>query len=135
MTYLLDTNICIYGMKNRYKSLTEKLLTIHPQDIWISSVTVAELEYGAAKSEWSERTRIRFLEFLASFQIVDFTVQDSRAFGEIRSQLESVGTPIGPYDLMIAAQAIAHDHILVTHNVKEFDRIKHLQWEDWTHDE
>lgn len=129
--YLLDTNICIYGMKNRYPSLREKLLTINPSEVYVSAVTVAELEYGAAKSKWSERTRDWMYVFLGSFTILPFEVSDAGCYGQIREYLESKGTPIGPYDMMIAAQGISRKYTVVTHNTKEFSRIPGILLEDW----
>lgn len=131
MTYLLDTNICIYGMKGLHQSVTDKLLSVHPDEITVSSVTISELEYGAAKSNWSDRTRMKFIEFLSSFHVLDYTAKDARIYGPIREELERRGTPIGAYDLMIAAQAISNNLILVTHNTKEFSRIQGLRLEDW----
>ena len=102
--YLLDTNICIYAMKDRYPFLTERLLTIHPDQIFVSSVTVGELEYGAAKSRWGEQTRLRMQMFVSAFTVLPFSQSDAVVFGRIRAELAAMGTPIGPYDMMIAAQ-------------------------------
>lgn len=130
--YLLDTNICIYAMKNRYPALSERLMTIPPAEICVSTVTYGEMEYGAAKSQWSERTRESMLLFLGSFAAVPYTVEDAAYFGIIRAILEKEGKPIGPYDLMIAAQGLARNYTVVTHNVGEFSRVPNLRVEDWT---
>ena len=129
--YLFDTNICIYAMKNSYPHLTEKIFTFHPSDFCISSVTVYELEYGAAKSNWREKTRENMQLFLAPFNIISFNSKDALSAGMIRAFLEKQGTPIGPYDVQIAGQAIARSLILVTHNISEFSRIPGLMVEDW----
>ena len=129
--YLLDTNICIYVMKDTFSTLTEKVFSYHPSDIFISSVTVFELEYGAAKSNWGEKTRQKMRMFLAPFSILDFDSGDAMAAGKIRGYLAKSGNIIGPYDVQIAGQAISRNLILVTHNASEFSRIPNLRIEDW----
>ncbi len=122
--YLLDTNICIYFMKNIYPDLTEKLLSLDPSSLLISSVTVFELEYGAEKSNWGEKNRQKLSLFLAPFNIIPFTVDDAVIAGRIRGYLEKQGTPIGPYDIQLAAQAFTRDVTLITHNTGELSRLK-----------
>ena len=129
--YLLDTNICIYAMKDRYPFLTERLLTVHPDQIFVSSVTVGELEYGAAKSRWGEQTRLRMQMFVSAFTVLPFGQSDAVVFGRIRAELAAMGTPIGPYDMMIAAQGVNRGLTVVTHNTAEFSRIPSLLLEDW----
>ena len=129
--YLLDTNICIYLMKNSYPALTKKVFSFDPSDLYISSITVFELEYGAAKSRWGEKTRQNMQLFLAPFNIIDFNSNDAVAAGIIRGLLEKQGNPIGPYDVMIAGQAVAGSLVLVTHNTAEFSRVPGLKTEDW----
>ena len=129
--YLLDTNTCIYLMKNSYPVLTAKLFSLSPTDTAISSVTVFELECGAAKSKWGEKTRHNLAMFLAPFSILPFDAKDAAAAGTIRAYLEQQGAPIGPYDIQIAAQGLAKDLIVVTHNTREFSRIPNLKLEDW----
>ncbi len=129
--FLLDTNICIYAMKNSFPSLTDKLFSIHPDEIVVSSITVSELEYGASKSRWKEETRFRMRLFLSAFQTIPFSQEDALVCGRIRALLASAGTPIGPYDLMIAAQALQRNLTVVTHNTKEFERVPGLLLEDW----
>ena len=129
--YLLDTNICIYFMKNMYPELTEKLLSTDPASLLISSVTVYELEYGAEKSNRGEKSRQRLALFLAPFKILPFTADDAVTAGKIRACLEKQGKPIGPYDIQIAAQAFTRDITLVTYNTSEFSRVPNLKVEDW----
>ena len=129
--YLLDTNICIYIMKNKYQTLTQKVLSFNPSDLCISSITVFELEYGAAKSNWGERTKQSIKMFLAPFNILDFDSNDAAATGMIRGYLEKQGTPIGPYDVQIAGQAVSRSMVLVSHNMDEFTRVPLLNVEDW----
>lgn len=132
--YLLDTNICIYFMKNTYPRLTEKIFSYDPSQLAISSITVYELEYGASKSKWGEQTRQNLRMVLAPFNILPFDSNDAFMAGKIRAQLERKGTPIGPYDIQIAAQGLARDLIVVTHNTDEFRRVADLAVEDWIAD-
>ena len=129
--YLLDTNICIYLIKNRYPSLTEQIRKISPNEAAISAITLYELEYGSYKSKWGERTRDKFHTFLSPLSVIPFEPADAQAAGCIRAALEEEGNPIGPYDLLIAAQAYARNMTVVTHNMREFSRIPGLKVEDW----
>lgn len=129
--YLLDTNICIYFMKNQYPLLTQKILSHSAAEMLLSSVTVFELEYGAEKSNWGSRTREKLAMFLAPFNILPFSLEDAACAGRLRGHLEKCGTPIGPYDVQIAAQALTGDYTLITHNVGEFSRVPNLKLEDW----
>ena len=128
---LLDTNICVFLMKNKYPAATQKLLNSDPSEIAISSITLFELEYGAAKSQWPEKNRNNVKLFLAPFTIIPFDSNDAIAAGEIRQILEKAGTPIGPYGVQIAAQALARGYTVVTHNTGEFSRVPNLQFFDW----
>ena len=129
--YLLDTNICIYALKAKYPRLTEKLLSVHPDQIKISAITVFELEYGAAKSKWRDKNREIMRMFLSSFDVLPFTEKDAAICGQIRAGFAARGTPIGAYDMMIAAQGISRNLVVVTHNVGEFQRVPGLSMEDW----
>lgn len=129
--YLLDTNICIYAINGRHPNLTKKLLSVHPREIFISSITVGEMEYGAVKSHWGERTRQIMHTFLANYDTLPFTDSDAALFGAFRAQLESAGITIGVLDVMIAAQSVSNDLTVVTHNTREFIRIPGIRLEDW----
>lgn len=129
--YLLDTNICIYIMKNLYPELTERMFSYDPSELCISSITVFELEYGAAKSHWGQRSRNNLALFLAPFTILPFDAADAAVAGQIRHYLMQRGTPIGPYDLQIAAQGVARGITVVTHNTGEFNRVPGIKTEDW----
>lgn len=129
--YLLDTNICVYFMKNTYPALTKRFLSHNPSELLISSITVFELEYGAAKSKWGEKTHNNMLMFLAPFNIIPFTMDDAFAAGKVRGMLESEGQTIGSYDLLIASQGLTRNLTVITHNTREFNRIKNLKVEDW----
>ncbi len=129
--YLLDTNICIYVMKNSHPGLTQKVFSFAPSELCISSITVFELEYGAAKSNWGEKTGQNMQMFLAPFNIIDYDSKDAISTGIIRGFLEKHGSPIRPYDVQIAGQAVARSMTLVTHNIGEFGRVPRLKVEDW----
>ena len=130
--YLLDTNICIFALKDKFPALKEKLLTVHPDEIAISSVTVFELEYGAAKSKWGDKTREVLGRFLSSYEILPFKAEDAAICGRLRAALTAAGTPIGAYDIMIAAQGVARGLTVITNNTGEFSRVPSLRLEDWT---
>jgi len=128
--YLLDTNILIALSKER-PGLSARLANIHASDILLSSVVVAEIEYGIAKSARPEHNRRVFDTLLAGIQVIPFDEAAARLYGPIRAELESRGQPIGPYDLMIAAHALSHDAVLVTDNLGEFGRVAGLAVENW----
>ena len=129
--YLLDTNVCIYFMKNTYPRLTQRLLSHDPSELLISSLTVLELEYGAEKSNWGDRTRQKMALFLAPFTILPFETNDALSAARIRACLERQGIIIGAYDIQIAAQGLSRGLTVVTHNTGEFSRIPELKLEDW----
>ena len=128
--YLIDTNICIYAMKGLFPSMNRRLIDDR-EKIFVSSVTVGELEYGAAKSRWGEHARQVMQAFLANYTIIPFDETDAIYFGKLRAELAAKGTPIGAYDAMIGAQGVARNLTVVTHNTKEFNRISGLMTEDW----
>ena len=129
--YLLDTNICIYIINKNPKSIVEKMCSLNPNDIKISAITVSELEYGASKSLKRTQNRFAMNNFLSPFQIISFDAQDAEIYGIIRAELERRGEPIGPYDLQLAAQALARGFVLVSNNAVEFSRVKKLKLENW----
>lgn len=122
---------CICVLKNTCPALTEKVFSMNPALIAMSSVTVYELEYGAAKSNWGEKTRQKLAQFLAPFSILPFDCDDAVTAGKIRGLLEKQGRLIGPYDYLIAAQGITKGLTVVTHNTSEFERIPGIILEDW----
>lgn len=128
---MVDTNICIYLIKNKSEMLLQRIELQNTKNIGVSAISVAELEYGISKSLYPEKNRTALIEFLSSFEIIPFTDLDAEAFGNIRVYLNKRGTPIGPYDLQIAAQCISRDLILITNNVKEFKRVLNLKIEKW----
>jgi len=131
MRFLLDTNICIYMIKNNPPEIRKHFQNIAPGDAYISSVTVAELQYGVEKSAAKEKNAAALEAFSLPLVITPFDLDSAVAYGKMRAALERRGTPIGGMDMLIAAQAIAHGFTLVTHNLKEFQRIPHLKCETW----
>lgn len=129
MTYMLDTNIVIKILNGRNLKVLEKLKIIAPHDVFISTITVFELYYGAFKSG-RPKQNLKILDQL-KFNVLDFNTQDAVQAGNIRSELVKGGTPIGPFDVLLAGQARANDLILVTNNTREFIRVKDLQIKDW----
>ena len=131
MKYMLDTNICIYLIKQQPKEVVEKFQGIALGEIAISSVTVAEMMYGVGKSLYKEKNKTALEAFLAPLEVVDFDFASAQQYGEVRAYLEKIGKPIGAYDLMIAAQALSLGLVLVTNNEQEFQRIPDLFVENW----
>ena len=129
--YLLDTNICIYIINKKPQTVIDKIKTLKPSQIKLSSISVGELEYGVSKSINREKNRIALFDFISAFDILPFDDGDAEIYGLIRATLEKNGEVIGPYDMQIAAQAISNDLILVTNNEKEFKRIKNIKIENW----
>ena len=128
---MLDTNICIYIIKNRPQSVRKKLETFELGDLAISSVTVSELYYGAYKSEYVDKNLRALEHFLYPFDIREYDIQAAAAYGKIRANLEKRGQVIGGLDMMIAAHALSADMVLVTNNTKEFQRAEGLELENW----
>ncbi len=128
--FLLDTNIPIAMSKQRL-GLADRLEGIPADAILLSSVVVAEVEYGIAKSGRRQHNRRVFDSLLSGFRVLPFDAAAARLYGPIRAQLEKRGRLIGPYDLMIAAHAQSLDAVLVTDNTKEFDRVAGLKTENW----
>ena len=128
--FVLDTNTLIYFFKGMGHVPT-KLLQTPPREIGIPSVVVFELEVGIAKSTSPEKRTRQLAEFLSVVDILPFGADAAKLAVEIRVALEKQGEPIGPYDVLIAATALANKATLVTHNTKEFSRIEHLIIEDW----
>ena len=129
--YLLDTNICIYIINNRPEYVRAKLKRIDNRAIYLSTISFAELQYGAYKSSRPQNSKQALLDFVKLFTFLDFTTEDAEAFGAIRAYLERKGTVIGAYDMQIAAQAMTRNLILITNNSREFRRIPLLKLENW----
>jgi len=131
MKLMLDTNICIAIIKQKPKDILQKFSAYQVGDICISSVTLAELQYGVAKSQYQEKNQAALDEFILPLEVVDFDVPATLFYGPLRVILEKQGTPIGALDMMIAAHALSLNVSLVTNNTKEFSRVLGLKLLDW----
>ena len=131
MKYLLDTNIIAYIIKKRPVEVFDKLQSVEWEEVAISSIVVAELWFGVAKSQHKEQNKIALENFLAPFTILDFDTKAAEQYAFVRVDLEAKGTIIGANDLLIAAHALSQELILVTNNVKEFGRVENLKIENW----
>jgi len=131
MKYLLDTNICIALIHQRPAALLQRLIALKPGEMGLSSITLAELIYGADKSAQPEQNLAALEQFLLPLELVDFGESAATAYGQIRAGLEREGKVIGSMDMLIAAHALSLNTILVTNNTKEFGRGSGLLLEDW----
>jgi tRNA(fMet)-specific endonuclease VapC len=129
MRYLLDTNVVIGLLSDERSRLARRARRENPADIAISAIVVHELFYGVYKSRHT-RQNVALIESL-QFEVVEFDKEDARQAAEVRAVLASHGTPIGPYDVLIAGQARSRDVTLITHNTKEFGRVPGLRCDDW----
>ncbi len=131
MKLMLDTDICIYLIKQHPPSVLERFLSHPVGDIGISSITVAELDYGVSKSLHATKNRLALAQFLSPLEIASFDREAAAAYGRIRTTLEKKGTLIGSMDLLIAAHALSLAVRLVTNNAREFRRVPGLRVENW----
>ena len=131
MKYMLDTNIIAYAKNNRPESVLKRLMQYRPEDICISSITLAELEYGVYNSAKPEQNQFALMTFLAGIIVVPFDSDAAREYGVIRAGLKRKGTLIGANDLLIAAHAKSLGLTLVTNNTREFERVEGLKLENW----
>lgn len=131
MKYFLDTNICIYFLKGKYTILHDKILSINPNTIKIPSIVKAELLFGAEKSIKKEQNIEMINQFLLPFEILSFDDDEAIEYSKIRALLEKNGNIIGPNDLIIASIVKSNNGILITNNVKEFERVEGLKIENW----
>ncbi len=134
MIYLLDTNAAIALIKGKPAVMRTRLQRVAAKEtpVAISSIVLFELWYGVARSERQRENAERLRVFLSgAIGVAPFDEEDASRAGELRATLESAGTPIGPYDLLIAAQALRMNATLVTANVSEFARVRGLDWQDW----
>ena len=131
MRYMLDTNIVAYAKNNRPEVVYERMSRFDPEDLCVSVITLAELEYGVFNSSNPERNQLALTLFLANIEVVPFDDDAAVEYGRIRTDLKRKGTPIGANDLMIAAHAKSLGVTLVTNNTREFERVEGLMLEDW----
>src|SRR5213080_4481135 len=128
--YLVDTDTCIYALKQQ-TAVLERLLSRSRADVAVSVVTEGELRTGAAKSSSPVKTMRTVENFLRPLTVVEFTSDDAASYADVRAKLERAGTPIGPLDTLIAAQAVGRKLILVSNNQSEFGRVAGLRLENW----
>ena len=131
MEYLLDTNICIYIIKRKPIEIFNRFSQLPLGKIGISTITLAELIYGVAKSSSIEKNTQALQEYLVPLDIIDFDSKAAVIYGRVRSELEKVGQVIGPLDMLIAAHGLSAGLTVVTNNEKEFERVKGLKVENW----
>ena len=129
--YLLDTNMCIYLIKKQPPKVLSHFQLIQIKQLYIPSITIFELYYGIEKNDSHERNLNALEHFIAPLTIVDFNFNAAITAAKIRSDLEKKGTPIGSYDIQIAAIALSLDMVLLTNNIREFERINGLKLENW----
>jgi len=132
VTYCLDTNTCIYLLKDSFPKLSARYLALPPDRFAVPAMVVAELYFGAEKSDRAQLVRARLAAFLEPLNILPFDERAAMRYAETRAALEKAGIPIGPEDLVIGATALANACALITHNTREFGRIPGLLVEDWT---
>jgi tRNA(fMet)-specific endonuclease VapC len=130
--FMLDTNICIFTIKNK-PQIVREAFNLHDGQLCISAVTLMELIYGAEKSATPEKNLAVIEGFAARLEVLPFDNEAAAHTGMIRSELAKAGTPIGPYDHMIAGHARSRGLIVVTNNVREFAGVPGLRVEDWVH--
>jgi tRNA(fMet)-specific endonuclease VapC len=128
--FLLDTNTCVYALKRR-GNVVGRLGEHYPADIAVSVVTLAELWFGAVKSQKPDLNRRHAEAFCAPYEVLSFDREAADAYARIRFALDCQGRPIGERDLMIASIAVSRGLVVVTHNATEFGRVPGLRTEDW----
>jgi tRNA(fMet)-specific endonuclease VapC len=134
MRLMLDTNICIALIKQKPAGVLKRFNDFQVGDVCISSVTLAELRYGVAKSQFQEKNQAALNDFILPLEIAVFDEAAANYYGVLRASLEKKGTPIGAMDLMIGAHALSQNLTIVTNNVREFNRIPNLVVVDWFND-
>ena len=130
MRYLLDTNAVIAILKSATSPIAAQIRRHDPREIVLSSIVTHELYFGAYKSQFPE-ANLKRLDALR-FEVLAFDKEDSIAAGKVRAELQAAGTPIGPFDVLIAGQALCRGLTLVTANTREFVRVQGLAVEDWS---
>ena len=133
---MLDTNTVVYVLnaRPRHQAVIDRFRLENPQDMVVSSITLAELRYGIEKSERRDANLPALRRVLSALNVVPFDERPADHYGAARARLEAVGTPIGPLDTLIAAHALCLGLILVTNNTREFSRVDGLRMENWVPD-
>jgi len=132
MKFMLDTNICIYIIRQKTPKVLKHFKAYSVGDIGISSITLAELGFAVEKSQHIQKNQEALDAFVLPLEIADFDEKAAMVYGVIRAELEKAGNPIGSMDMLIGAHAMSLDLTLVTNNTREFQKIKHLKVVDWT---
>jgi tRNA(fMet)-specific endonuclease VapC len=131
MGFLLDTNACVDYLTGRYPKVVARIQGSSPEGLFLSSVVVAELRYGADHSARRRTNHSRIDALIEEIEALDFDLRAAATYGRVRAHLEAGGTPIGPNDMLIAAHALSRGLTVVTDNVVEFRRVKGLRVENW----
>ena len=131
MGFLLDTNVCVDYFTGRYPKVVAHLQASSPEDLFVSSVVVAELRYGADNSARRRTNHTRIDVFVEEIEVLDFDLGAAAAYGRVRARFEEGGPPIGPNDMLIAAHALSRRLTVVTDNTEEFRRVKGLKVANW----
>jgi tRNA(fMet)-specific endonuclease VapC len=131
IAYLLDTNICIELIRGRSQRVLSQLRNCNVGEVAISSITLAELQYGVARSSDPARNVLALAQFCVSLERPPFDASAAEVYGGVRVALERIGKPIGPLDILIAAHALALDVTLVSNNEREFRRVRGLRLVNW----
>lgn len=129
--YMLDTNICIYIIKQKPENVIERFRQAQVSEIGVSCITLSELEYGVMKSAKPEQNKLALAQFIAPIEISAYDDVAAQHYGVIRAHLERQGTPIGSFDMLIAAHALSINSVLITNNESEFKRVSNLKIENW----
>jgi tRNA(fMet)-specific endonuclease VapC len=132
--YLLDTDICIYLLNNNPQQVVRRMQQIQMDEIAISSITVFELVHGALKSQKVTQNLNQIKQLSQMITVLNLDPNAAENAAKIRRELEVQGTPIGPFDILIAGQALSLNAILVTNNIREFSRVNGLRLENWAED-
>ena len=131
MKYMLDTNICIYIIKQKPQNVIGRFRQAKVSEIGVSSISLSELEYGVMKSAKPEQNKLALAQFIAPIEIPAYDDVAAQHYGEIRAYLERQGTPIGSLDMLIAAHALSLNSVLITNDETEFKRVSNLKIENW----
>ena len=131
MKYMLDTNTCIYIIKRKPVDVIDRFRRLQISQVSVSSIMLSELEYGVIKSSKPEQNHLALAQFLAPMEILPYGDGAAQHYGKLRVYLEKQGTPIGSLDMLIATHALSTGCILITNNVKEFERVPNLRINNW----